>query len=67
VHINFLVIQSELAENLPFPFDELRANGAGVEVVQDCPFVLSLSKHDHGLWCGPRQNSDMHPPSGMFA
>lgn len=31
------------------PFDKLRANGAGVAIVQDFPFVLSLSEHvsDH--------------------
>ena len=27
------------------PFDELRANGAGVENIRDFPFMLSLSKH----------------------
>jgi hypothetical protein len=31
------------------PFDSLRANGAGGGFVYDCPFVLSLSKHDHPL------------------
>ncbi|MGH8008080.1 MAG: hypothetical protein ACREQ3_13865, partial [Candidatus Binatia bacterium] len=31
------------------PFDKLRANGAGVEILKDYPFVLSLSKHDFPL------------------
>ena len=31
------------------PFDKLRANGSGVEIVKDFPFVLSLSKHDFAL------------------
>jgi hypothetical protein len=48
VHTNFLVIQSQTAENPPFPsfdklrtgFDTLRANGAAITAVQDFPFVL---------------------------
>ena len=31
------------------PFDKLRANGSGAEIVKDFPFVLSLSKHGHRL------------------
>jgi hypothetical protein len=31
------------------PFDRLRANGSGVEIVTDVPFVLSLSKHERRL------------------
>jgi hypothetical protein len=30
------------------PFDKLRANGSGVEIAEDFPFVLSLSKHVSG-------------------
>ena len=29
------------------PFDKLRANGSGVEIAGDFPFVLSLSKHEN--------------------
>ena len=29
------------------PFDELRANGLGLEILVHFPFVLSLSKHEH--------------------
>ncbi|MBI3796022.1 MAG: hypothetical protein HY268_03510 [Deltaproteobacteria bacterium] len=32
------------------PFDKLRANGMGLEVVEDFPFVLSLSKHENSLF-----------------
>ena len=28
------------------PFDRLRENGSGAEIVKDFPFVLSLSKHE---------------------
>jgi hypothetical protein len=28
-------------------FDRLRANGGGLENIENCPFVLSLSKHEH--------------------
>ncbi len=31
------------------PFDRLRANGSGTEIVKDFPFVLSLSKHERRL------------------
>jgi hypothetical protein len=31
------------------PFDRLRANGSGTEIVTDFPFVLSLSKHERCL------------------
>ena len=49
-------MQSPLAETLPFTpfgklrtgFDALRANGARGELVDDLPFVLSLSKHESG-------------------
>jgi hypothetical protein len=49
VHNDFLVIRPELAKNPPFPFDTLRANGAGGEFVQHISFVLSLSKQERGL------------------
>jgi hypothetical protein len=29
------------------PFDRLRANGGGLENIENCPFVLSSSKHEH--------------------
>src|SRR3954462_15551330 len=29
------------------PFDTLRANGGRADGIEDCPFVLSLSKHGH--------------------
>jgi len=29
------------------PFDELRANGLGLELIVYFPFVLSLSKHEN--------------------
>src|SRR5437667_11889577 len=32
------------------PFDRLRANGAGVAISADFPFVLSLSKHEHSFF-----------------
>jgi len=41
-------LRKSLAKGLLFlrsPFDKLRANGSGVEIVKDFPFVLSLSKH----------------------
>jgi len=31
------------------PFDRLRVNGVSTEIVEDFPFVLSLSKHERGL------------------
>jgi len=50
VHINFLVIQSPNWLNTRrSPFDKLRANGTGVEFIEEFPFVLSLSKHEHPL------------------
>jgi len=36
-------------EDAPPPFDKLRANGTEVHFVQDCPFVLNLSKHEQSL------------------
>jgi hypothetical protein len=34
-------------------FDTLRANGLGIEIVTDFPFVLSLSKHEHPFLSTP--------------
>jgi hypothetical protein len=31
-------------------FDKLRANGAGMAIVGDSPFVLSLSKHENDFF-----------------
>jgi len=36
----------ECLKTLRSPFDKLRANGSGVEIAEDFPFVLSLSKHE---------------------
>jgi hypothetical protein len=36
---------SRLLKNSLSPFQRLRANGAHVEMIEHCPFVLSLSKH----------------------
>ena len=33
-------------KTLPSPFDELRANGAALEIIRDFPFMLRLSKHE---------------------
>jgi hypothetical protein len=32
------------------PFDKLRANGSGVEIVEGFPFVLSMSKHVYAFF-----------------
>jgi len=32
------------------PFDKLRANGSGVAIIEDFPFVLSLSKHVYAFF-----------------
>jgi len=51
---NFLVIghesfgQEEAVGPNVTQFHTLRANGGGVGIVEDLPFVLSLSKHEHG-------------------
>src|SRR2546430_484219 len=36
---------SRLLKTPRSPFDKLRVNGSDVELVEDFPFVLSLSKH----------------------
>jgi len=33
-------------EDAHSPFDRLKVNGSGAEIVKDFPFVLSLSKHE---------------------
>ncbi len=32
------------------PFDKLRANGTGIEIIGNFPFVLSPSKHENGFF-----------------
>jgi len=32
------------------PFDELRTNGDGIEIIEVSPFMLSLSKHSQDLF-----------------
>jgi hypothetical protein len=34
-------------KTLRSPFDELRANGGPVEIIDDFPFMLRLSKHEN--------------------
>src|SRR5216117_3220431 len=41
---------NRLLKTLRSPFDKLRANGAGVAIVGDLPFVLSLSKHENDFF-----------------
>jgi len=36
----------ECLKTLRSPFDKLRANGAGIEIIDNFPFMLSLSKHE---------------------
>jgi hypothetical protein len=53
-HINTLPLRRECLKTRRSPFDKpvlstvegLRANGSGIEIVADFPFVLSLSKHE---------------------
>jgi len=37
-------------KTLRSPFDELRANGWGLEISDHFPFVLSLSKHEYDFF-----------------
>src|SRR2546425_2683126 len=37
-------------KTLRSPFDELRANGRGLEISDHFPFVLSLSKHEYDFF-----------------
>ncbi len=39
-------------KTLRSPFDGLRANGGKIENIEDLPFVLSLSKHEHDFFSG---------------
>src|SRR5438034_6484092 len=41
---------NRLLKNPRSPFDTLRANGAGMAIVGDLPFVLSLSKHENDFF-----------------
>ena len=41
---------NRVLKNLRSPFDKLRANGAGIAIVGDLPFVLSLSKHENDFF-----------------
>src|SRR5438094_988509 len=41
---------NRLLKNPRSPFDKLRANGAGIAIVGDLPFVLSLSKHENDFF-----------------
>jgi len=41
---------SRVLKNPRSPFDKLRANGSGVAIVEDFPFVLSLSKHVYAFF-----------------
>ena len=34
-------------KTLRSPFDELRANGGALEIIDDFPFMLRLSKHEN--------------------
>jgi hypothetical protein len=44
--IKMAALSGGCLKTLRSPFDKLRANGVGREIVEDFPFVLSLSKHE---------------------
>jgi hypothetical protein len=52
-----LSLSGLLKKNLRSPFESLRANGGGIDIIEYFPFMLRLSKHEKPVLQHPVKRS----------